>query len=116
VTTATKPRELAILMHARSIEGIQAGRKRQTRRIVKPQPNSGPRGRMVDLGAAWGLLDGVLSGEWCCPYGQPGDLLWVRETWAVRQGWDDVAPRDLDAPYVWYRANESSERSEMRGR
>jgi hypothetical protein len=64
------------------VRAVLAGTKTQTRRLVKPQPNSGPNGEMVDLGNGWGLLDGVLSGLWFCPYGRSGDRLWVRETWS----------------------------------
>jgi hypothetical protein len=74
-------RERPVLFSGGMVRAILDGTKTQTRRIVKPQPDSGPNGRMVDLGSAWGLLDGVLSGEWRCPFGQPGDLLYVRETW-----------------------------------
>lgn len=68
--------------------------KGQTRRVVTPQPNAGPRGEMVDLGGAFGLLDGELSGEWRCPYGVVGDRLWVREAWRTLPGWDQAPPRD----------------------
>lgn len=69
-----------ILCSAPMVQALLEGRKTQTRRIVKPQPNGGPQAEMINLGGAWGLLDGILSGEWCCPYGQPGDLLYVKET------------------------------------
>lgn len=72
-----------ILFNGPMVNALLDGRKTMTRRIVKPQPNSGPGGEMVDLGGAWGLLDGDLSGEWVCPYGVPGDLLWVRETCTI---------------------------------
>lgn len=84
--TETKVKELPILMHARSIRGILEGRKTQTRRIVKPQPlhiewfahQNGWCGRFRD--------DGGTAGDPAyrmvkCPYGVPGDRLWVRETW-----------------------------------
>ena len=74
--------EHPILFSAPMVRAILAGKKTQTRRVVKPQPNGGPRACMVDLGGAtFGLSDGDLSGEWPCPYGAPGDTLWVRETW-----------------------------------
>jgi hypothetical protein len=76
------PRERPIIFSAPMIRAILDGRKTQTRRILKPEPNSGPNGEMVDLGGAWGVLDGCLSGEWHCPYGQPGDRTYVRETFA----------------------------------
>lgn len=50
-------------------------------RVAKPKPLSGPNGEMVPLGeGSYGLLDGVLSGEWKCPYGRTGEERWVRET------------------------------------
>lgn len=76
-------KERPIDFSADMVRALLQGRKTQTRRPVKPQPESGPDGKMVDLGSAWGLLDGILSGEWCCPYGQPGDRFWVREAWGM---------------------------------
>lgn len=75
-------KERPILFSGPMVRALLDGTKTQTRRVVKPQPNGGPDARMVDLGSAWGLLDGDLSGEWRCPYGVPGDRLWVRETFA----------------------------------
>lgn len=79
-------KERPILMHARSIEGILAGRKMQTRRIVKPQPL--PDESIVQYaGNSTGWLMGRLrdsENAWRdakCPYGKPGERLWVRETW-----------------------------------
>jgi hypothetical protein len=84
-------REHPIIFSAPMVRAILEGRKTQTRRVVKPQPNSGPNGSMVDLmGGEWGLLDGDLSGNWRCPYGQPGDRLWCRETWAETDRTDGV--------------------------
>jgi hypothetical protein len=80
-----------ILMRPRSVENLLAGRKTQTRRIVKPQPSAAA----VDAGViasgtksngAWWWLDSkdlmdasTVDEEFRCPYGVPGDLLWVRE-------------------------------------
>jgi hypothetical protein len=80
-TPTVAVRERPILFSGPMVRAILDGRKTQTRRVVKPQPDAGPNGTMVDLGgASFGLLDGSLSGEWRCPFGAPGDRLWVRET------------------------------------
>ncbi len=104
-------REIPILFSAPMVRAILEGRKTQTRRIVKPQPAFGERfvfekhpfapsamrgtpaegmrlgpERSVWLAEdAWQNIVGVLGD---CRYGQPGDLLWVRETW---QAWQRVS-------------------------
>lgn len=95
MTTAAAVCERPILFSGRLVRAILEDRKTVTRRVVKPQPNAGPAGQMVDLGTAWGLLYGCLSGEWRCHYGAPGDRLWVRESWqAVVSGPPQIAGRD----------------------
>lgn len=78
-------KERPILMHARSINGILAGRKTQTRRIMSPQPMADGDGywtwnprRNVRLPFHENGDIGALK-AWC-PYGQKGDRLWIRET------------------------------------
>jgi hypothetical protein len=63
-----------ILFSTDMVQAILEGRKTQTRRVVKPQSNA----NVIDFGHEWE------RGEFFarCPYGQPGDVLWVRETWA----------------------------------
>lgn len=68
-----------ILFSGDMIRAILDGRKTQTRRVIKPQP-------MTDTPELWEMPSGDFltdSNDYCvkCPYGQPGDLLWVRETW-----------------------------------
>ncbi len=78
-----------ILFSALMVREILAGTKTQTRRIVKPG-NLGPGGLPVrqptpDWNAAHyggGMWSDGLDFAAFCPYGQPGDRLWVRETWA----------------------------------
>src|SRR4051812_47503030 len=86
-------KELPVLMHARSIRGIMEGRKTQTRRIVKvPKYIDASPGPYSDIeecscaAATYPHLSGVGHVSGCsvcihCPYGEPGDRLWVRETW-----------------------------------
>ena len=80
--------EHPIIMSAESVRAILAGRKSQTRRVMKCQP--------LDIlpcsnGREWVTLDtrepephGKLIR---CRYGQAGDLLWVRETWGIVDMW-----------------------------
>jgi hypothetical protein len=71
------------------VQAVLAGRKTMARWIVKPQPPEGYHkwGAMMGEYAHWTLTP--RQGEKGdpihrkCPYGEPGDRLWVRETWAV---------------------------------
>lgn len=93
----TAVRERPIPFSASMVDAILDQRKTVTRRVVKPQPNAGPYGVMVHLAAGdWGLLDGDLSGEWRCPYGNPGDRLYVKERWRYADWTED------GEPYVQY--------------
>lgn len=64
------------------VVALLQGRKVQTRRVVRPQPDP----HMVEHGNAFrhprrlGRTIGDLE-RVPCPYGKKGDRLWVRETW-----------------------------------
>ncbi len=61
------------------VRAILEGRKTQTRRIVKFPL------RDRDFGCELaGNEIGEAEAHRLCPYGKPGDRLWVRETWAPR--------------------------------
>ena len=74
-------KERPILFSAPMVRALLDGRKTQTRRIVKPQP------KVIHAlhGDASLTTERIFrSGDQRihCPFGQAGDFLWVRETWA----------------------------------
>ncbi len=115
-------KERPILFSSPMVKAILAGTKTQTRRVMKPQPQLGEYSATGHEGCPWWAWtiypddnrreraffwkDGAepgLSGE--CPYGQPGDQLWVRETFKqvasgqIKNGYGEVR-------YSWaYKAN-----------
>lgn len=83
--TTTVAKEHGIIMSASSVNAILEGRKTQTRRVVKQQPQR-CHGNRYAIDAAspsgYSLIADAYDDEFVkCPY-QVGDLLWVRETWA----------------------------------
>jgi hypothetical protein len=84
-----------ILFSGPMVRAILEGRKTQTRRVVKPQPDDdremkarlNRQGNLVwmdwkgkpDDAAPPHYIWGAGWDRWKCPYGQPGDRLWVRE-------------------------------------
>ena len=89
------------------IRAILAGRKAVTRRIVKPQPSPGCRYEMNGAGDRALHLHGygpalrfvpakvtTADHRLACPYGEPGDRLWVRETWCQQA--DPITGRLID--------------------
>lgn len=74
-------KERPILFSGPMVRAILVGNKTQTRRVIKPQPNSVRASALVSSG----LEDGH-GNELRCPYGKPGDHLWVRETHLVTAG------------------------------
>ncbi len=106
MTTNERP----IIMSAGSMRAILDGRKTQTRRVIKPQPEfvwgQGIRNSDPEHYAAHVRFPGGSSGPdpWItCPYGLPGDHLWVRETWGAV--WPDEYPVPLSECRIEYRAD-----------
>lgn len=116
-------KERPIAFNARMVRAILEGKKTQTRRVVNVLPS-----QAVNI-ASWerwvvddepqfresGLPLWVASGtdgdayEYGCKYGDPGDRLWVRETWCGQVDyatgglkWDD----DGNTYAVYYRATD----------
>lgn len=110
-------KERGILFSAPMVRALLAGTKTQTRRVCKrqPYPNGTWNVHLQDfqchndyLPPSAMLMDSVSNKydyttsdvegwESECPYGQPGDHLWVRETWAK--------PAALDPGPTVYRAD-----------
>lgn len=102
-------RERPILFSGPMVRAILAGQKTQTRRIVKPQPDIVQPGPIPGAGISavctpddqrLGRLGKIIP----CPYGQPGDRLWVRESFRFAASLDPLAPsacadKCLDAGY-----------------
>lgn len=104
-----------IVMTDESVRALRRGVKRQTRRLMNPQPTHEQRhewrGKLVYEGEhrLWCWRNQTYENLWdmgiceheraqlalLCPFGRPGDLLWVKETWGKgtrpcpRQGWRD---------------------------
>jgi hypothetical protein len=100
-TSKSDPKERPALFSGPMVRAIRECRKTQTRRIIKPQPPS-KKFFLSESGQDCGFFNckpnewrmsgavGVARSEmgsawpkdftWRCPYGQPGDRLWVRET------------------------------------
>lgn len=87
---AAGTRERPILFSGAMVRAILDGAKTQTRRVVTRRVND--EGQWV-VTRPGGWADGrphtseeIVGQGWRCPYGQPGDRLWVRETWWPRCG------------------------------
>ena len=78
----TTPREKPIRFLAPMVRAILDGRKTQTRRIVQPTPlERGSRTFFYKRGYPV-FIDERRAAIESCPYGGPGDHLWVRETFS----------------------------------
>ncbi len=85
-------KERPILFSTPMVQAILDGRKTMTRRVIdfkKIAKKAGcSKGTLAYSNTfnSWAVVDGNGSADMClvnCPYGQPGDRLWVRETFAV---------------------------------
>jgi hypothetical protein len=94
--------EKPIIFSSEMVRAILDDRKTTTRRVIKNVPGITTDVLKSSISWEWKFafcpipsVASVLS-EWIkCPYGVPGDRLWVRETWGVgnrpdpRHGWID---------------------------
>jgi hypothetical protein len=129
-STKVQVKERPIIFSGDMVRAILEGRKTQTRREIKPQPDTGITMGHQDGAGGWIFWTGPVAvdmaaftreaypngGGFLCPYGKPGDRLWVREalrlvagrerdlscaplatgrwiaTWRARPVGDDLAP------------------------
>lgn len=101
--------ERGMIFNGEMVRAILDGRKTQTRRIMKVQPESNQLGLLLitdstkhsDIGKYhWAESNAtgnhVRSNLFLCPFGAAGDRIWVRETWArynIDQDSHDMAYR-----------------------
>ena len=114
-------KERPILFSGPMVRAILEGRKTQTRRIIKPQPyqNHSPlasgawefvtRPKVKDDTIGW--FRDIAEIARFCPYGKPGDRLWVRETWGITAKvstdcWDRLPFVKIPRDFIDYRATE----------
>lgn len=93
-------KEHPILFSGLMVRAILAGSKTQTRRVVKPQPIRG-----AETYRPGDALMGPQGEPIACPYGQVGDRLWVRETFALPEAGKSAIKR-LGKIAIAYRADE----------
>jgi len=123
--------EHPIIFSGEMVQAILEGKKVQTRRVIKPQPtyDTACGGHWYWFTGTWkSICVGCSTVEKFtsrmltpsvslnhprprCPYGIPGDLLWVRETWATPGNYDSIKPSELSASHftrdqIVYRATE----------
>ncbi|HGF5590233.1 TPA: hypothetical protein ACF3DY_001373 [Klebsiella quasipneumoniae subsp. similipneumoniae] len=105
-------KERGMIFNAEMVRAILDGRKTQTRRIMKVQPESNQLGLLLitdstkhsDIGKYhWAESNAtgnhVRSKLFSCPFGAVGDRIWVRETWS--SDFANYYPNDR----VWYAAD-----------
>lgn len=91
-----------ILFNTDMVRAILEGRKTVTRRVVKPQPVGQP--AQMGEGSCWpGCFVSAEDERIYRPPYQPGDILWVRETWA-HPSKEEIA-RGTDKNIFLYRAD-----------
>jgi len=89
--------EHAILFSGEMVRAILEGRKTQTRRVIKDVPEHITHIEYIpsDFDEPFEFLftrDDHISGFWDkCPYGRIGDRLWVKETWRMLPGAENIS-------------------------
>jgi hypothetical protein len=103
-----------ILFSGPMAKAILEGRKTQTRRIANQDFRMQSAIRVL-TDTKTSYFDFVFADETGmvrkCPYGLPGDRLWVRETWAAHPTRNKTKPSELPVGIpIWYQQNEGVEK------
>lgn len=114
-----------MLFNDEMVRAIVDDRKTQTRRIVKADiPDNFCRGYVAAItnGERWAIARSILNPEgaaafppdpepgFLCPYGKPGDLIYIKETHAFSRLFDLMPPRDVPVGSdVYYKATMSEQ-------
>ena len=96
-----------ILFSTPMVLAILEGRKTQTRRVVKPQPDyfiNCVEGKPLSIGLSgsgefYGTVTNGIDKSICAPY-NVGDVLWVRENFYTASNWDHWKPSMLKSVNV----------------
>ena len=100
-------KERPIIFSCPMVRAILEGKKTQTRRRVVGQRDMEFDPADPHFGPYWLPYATEAEGEDAkvrCPYGKPGDRLWVRETWAVQHEYDAFAPSEIGSSARWHYA------------
>lgn len=94
-------KERPIIFNNEMVRAILDGRKTQTRRVIKPQPTKWLKYQLTSRD--WITFQGNDDPDdlcvWKCPYGVPGDRLYVRETWQICSR-EEVIPGEPTIPWA----------------
>lgn len=98
------------LMTGAMVRATLLGEKNQTRRIVRLPKGCDRLLELLDLRdgvATFSAADGNTESiqRIRCPYGKPGDRLWIREAWRSGKLTDRFPPREMLPHVVWYEAD-----------
>lgn len=118
--------EKPILFSGEMVRAILDGRKTQTRRVIKPQPERVGGGWMyagqyfADDGQMKNYLFHDVYGNGKCPYGGvyadgTAEWLWVRETWAAHVLCPEKPSELRPGTRIWYRATHAPQDEQDRG-
>ena len=85
--------EKPILFSGEMVRAVLNGRKTQTRRVMAyPDHGVADCTHSNDKSQWWWWNNGLYGEAFKCPYGKPGEQLWVRETWDVCVMQDEYLP------------------------